>query len=261
MASPLAASVSRLRDGRLVAVNDAWLALTGLTREAALGRTTVELGHWPDEAARQAYVNAIKGDQHETLWLCEGVAHHVRLHSQVLRVLPEPLLLVYLTEATTEVAAEQARQQTEQALRDANLALQQRVELHEAVERVATVGHWTNAESEQEVYWSDGLYEIAGLQRQDRLTRALGRGGIHPDDMDAWLQARQHLDHLRQSGEPQTLDLVLRRADGGLFHARLLSVAVFDAQGHFTHCSSTVTPAISRSARCKPSSSIPTSRI
>ena len=30
MASPLAASVSRLRDGRLVAVNDAWLALTGL---------------------------------------------------------------------------------------------------------------------------------------------------------------------------------------------------------------------------------------
>lgn len=194
MASPLAASVSRLRDGRLVAVNDAWLALTGLTREAALGRTTVELGHWPDEAARQAYVNGMKGDQHETLWLCEGVAHHVRLHSQVLRVLPEPLLLVYLTEATTEVAAERARQQTEQALRDANLALQQRVELHEAVERVATVGHWTNAASELDVMWSAGLYDITGLNPRDLIKRVEGRSGIHPEDKPAWLAARAACD-------------------------------------------------------------------
>ncbi len=53
MASPIAASVSRLSDGRLVAVNDAWLALTGLRREDAIGRTTVEIGHWTSEEARE----------------------------------------------------------------------------------------------------------------------------------------------------------------------------------------------------------------
>lgn len=194
MESPLAASVSRLRDGRLVSVNDAWLALTGLTREAAIGRTTVELGHWPDEAARQAYVNAFKADQHETLWLCEGVAHHVRLHSKVLHVLPEPLVLVYLTEASTEVAAERARQQTSQALRDANLALQQRVELHEAIEKLALVGHWTNAADDQKVFWSPGLYEIAGLAPRSDLLRSDVRFRVHPDDREAWLDARRACD-------------------------------------------------------------------
>ena len=194
MDAPVPASLSRLRDGCLVAVNGAWLALTGLTQEAALGRTTVELGHWPNEAARQAYVHAIEADQHQTLWLCQGVAHQVRLHSKVLQVSPEPLLLVYLTEASSEIAAERARLQSDNALRDANLALQQRVELHEVMEKVARVGHWTNATSELDVVWSAGLYAIAGLDPREMVKRVEGRSGIHPDDKTAWLAAREACD-------------------------------------------------------------------
>ncbi|MCQ4062134.1 PAS domain S-box protein, partial [Klebsiella pneumoniae] len=59
LASPLAASVSRLSDGRLLAVNDAWLALTGQRREQAIGRTTVELGHWPSADERARFVNQL----------------------------------------------------------------------------------------------------------------------------------------------------------------------------------------------------------
>ena len=54
MASPVAASVTRLHDGRLLAVNQAWVDLTGVSRERAIGRTTLELVHPDDRAATMA---------------------------------------------------------------------------------------------------------------------------------------------------------------------------------------------------------------
>lgn len=195
LASPLAATVSRQRDGCLLAVNDAWLALTGLTREAALGRTTIELGHWADAEERQRYLDEGRlSDGVQTLKLCDGVLHHVRLRATLLDAKPEPLVLAYFIEATRELKAEAARSQADKALSDANVALQQRVELHAAIEKLALVGHWTNTDNERDVIWSQGLFDITGIEPQEVLTRVVGRGGIHPDDMPAWLEARKALD-------------------------------------------------------------------
>lgn len=195
MASRVAASITRRSDGRLIEVNHAWEALTGVSRADAIGRTTLELGHWSDEAQRAEFLELVPGQLPPTrLRFNGGISHLVRMHVALVRNGGEDLLLVQVVQAEREVAAETARERSEQALRAANIELQQRVELHAEIERTARVGHWTNAESEQDVYWSDGLYEIAGMEKQDRLTRALGRGGIHPDDMEAWLQARKHLD-------------------------------------------------------------------
>lgn len=194
-ASPLAASVSRQRDGCLLAVNDAWLALTGLTRETALGRTTIELGHWADAEDRQRYLEEGRlSEDVQTLKLCDGARHHVRLRTTLLDAKPEPLLLVYFIEATREIEAEAARTQSDQALGAANVALQQRVELHAAIEKLALVGHWTNTDNERDVIWSQGLFDITGVEPQEVLARVVGRGGIHPDDMPAWMEARQALD-------------------------------------------------------------------
>ncbi|MDP3190314.1 PAS domain-containing protein [Rhodoferax sp.] len=195
MASPMAASVSRLSDGRLLAVNDAWVALTGMAREDAIGRTTVELGHWSSVEERDRYVNELpSASPLHYLCLRDGVKHRVRLHTTVLQVSSEPLALVYLTEATREYQAEEARIQGEAALRQANVALQRQVELHAAIEKMAGVGHWTNAEHNDDVVWSLGLYEIAGLEPRSRICRNDGRGGIHPDDKPAWLAARAAMD-------------------------------------------------------------------
>lgn len=195
LASPLAAIVSRLSDGRLLAVNDAWLALTGQRREEVIGRTTVELGHWISADERMRYVNQLPSpDAVQHLRLRDGVLHRVRLHTTVLDAPPEPLALVYITEATREFEATQARQQTEAALREANLGLQQQVELHAAIEKLARVGHWTNAPHSDSVVWSLGLFEIAGLEPRDLIARGDGRSGIHPDDLPAWLAAREAMD-------------------------------------------------------------------
>ena len=66
---------------------------------------------------------------------------------------------------------------------------------------------------------------------------------IEPADHGSLDQLRSHLDMLRQTREPQALDLSLRKADGSVLHVRLQSRAVFDAHGHFLHSTSLVLPA------------------
>jgi PAS domain S-box-containing protein len=195
LAAPLPASVSRWHDGRLLAVNEAWLSITGLSREQAIGRTTVELGHWRSASERNHFLVTMPGpDDVQVLCLKDGHAHRVRLHATVLDAAPEKLLLVYFTETTREFEVETALVETNAALERANLDLQRRVELHAAIEKLARVGHWTNAENDEEVVWSLGLYEITGLEPGERIRRTTGRSGIHPDDKPAWLAARSAKD-------------------------------------------------------------------
>jgi diguanylate cyclase (GGDEF)-like protein/PAS domain S-box-containing protein len=52
-ASPLPVAVTELDDGRYVAVNAAYVALTGWSRDELLGRTTLERGIWSDRQQRQ----------------------------------------------------------------------------------------------------------------------------------------------------------------------------------------------------------------
>ncbi|MGX5649366.1 PAS domain-containing sensor histidine kinase [Hydrogenophaga borbori] len=94
--------------------------------------------------------------------------------------------------------------------------------------------------------------ELQCLRANGTLLRWLGHadapaqalaGLFEPADHGSQQQARLHLDLLRQTGEPQTLDVSLRRADGSVFRARLSSTAVRDADGHFLHSSSLVMPA------------------
>ncbi|MEZ5646750.1 MAG: PAS domain-containing protein [Burkholderiaceae bacterium] len=189
LAAPMPASVSRRSDGTLLAVNDAWVRLTGLTREAALGRTTVELGHWETRSSREDYVARLL--RHEafetTLGLGNGLPRRVRLHTTATRYRQEDVLLVYLEDIT------QAHE-SELALWQANQSLQRQVELAGATERMAHVGYWINAAADADVLWSPGLFAIAGMAPRDVLSKAQGRGGIHADDMPAWLAARQALD-------------------------------------------------------------------
>ena len=59
-----AASLTRVHDGLVVEVNDAWLALTGFEREEVIGKTTLQLGIWGPGLQRfeaMAKTNAVTG--------------------------------------------------------------------------------------------------------------------------------------------------------------------------------------------------------
>lgn len=198
LASPLPASVSCLSDGRLIAVNDAWLAMMGWDRDSVIGRTTVELGMWPAEAPRQAFVyqlgTAGEPQQRHLLRLAGGVDHSVRIHSVKIEALPEPLLLAFVVEATREVEAQSARERSEAALLETNRVLEQRLELHTALEKLAQVGYWTYDKNEQSLFWSPGMYAFTGFSTDRPLVLDDVRSHIHPDDRPAWLVAREACD-------------------------------------------------------------------
>ena len=90
--APFAASLSRRADGRLVAVNQAWEALSGIARDQAIGRSTIELGLWPDATQRQAYLDSLKEqDKPRCTVMIDGRARHLRLqcrriHRQLIQV-------------------------------------------------------------------------------------------------------------------------------------------------------------------------------
>lgn len=58
-ASPVSASISRLSDGQLLAVNPAFVALTGWPQARAIGTTSLALGLWPYPEERVAVVEIL----------------------------------------------------------------------------------------------------------------------------------------------------------------------------------------------------------
>ncbi|MHC1744814.1 MAG: PAS domain S-box protein [Syntrophobacteraceae bacterium] len=69
--SPELAIITRKRDGRVIAVNDALLNACGFSREEVIGRTTIELGIWGGPEERQTLLSKFKE---------EGITRHCEIH-------------------------------------------------------------------------------------------------------------------------------------------------------------------------------------
>ena len=185
--APMPCALTRREDGRIVAVNPAWATLTGMTRDQVLGRTTLELGLWQDAQERGEALRSLPLRDHPQQWrLPTGRSVSVRMQLSALQGEPGWLLCCVI-DAEPEARALAERDHT-------NALLQQRVELHGAIEKVARVGYWRNGPSDEEVIWSPGLFDIAGLPPSPTITRTQARSGIHPDDMPHWLAARRAMD-------------------------------------------------------------------
>jgi len=59
--SPVPYSVTRIRDSRIVEVNDSYAQMTGYSREELIGSTVADLGIWAYRDQRAALVEALKG--------------------------------------------------------------------------------------------------------------------------------------------------------------------------------------------------------
>ncbi len=105
MPAPLA--VTRRSDGLVLAVNRAWCELLGIAREAAVGRTSIELGIWRNEADRAHYLAHLQ-DPTRVLTFSAGLPgqRHVRMHSALLHVDGEDWILVHITDAEPEARAQ-----------------------------------------------------------------------------------------------------------------------------------------------------------
>lgn len=63
--APNALAIVHDRDGRLLAVNDAWTRLYGWRRAEVLGRTALQLGLWVNPSEREALIATLKRDRRQ----------------------------------------------------------------------------------------------------------------------------------------------------------------------------------------------------
>jgi PAS domain S-box-containing protein len=119
--APVAMTISTLREGRYIDVNAALLSQTGYAREELVGRTSMEVGVYVDEAdfARIRTLLAERGSVKNLEMRLQG-KHDVRtvlLNADIVELGHEPCLLTASVDITARKAAEAALTQSEERYR------------------------------------------------------------------------------------------------------------------------------------------------
>lgn len=178
-ASPINVTLSALDTGRLVDVNDTFVALTGYTREQAIGKTALELGIWPSVADREAVMAVVQkmGTVRNRIVRLRGRGGDERIGSftaEHVLIDGKPHVLALFEDITARERAQAALHESEQRLR---LAL-----------RAASAGVWQTDIATGETFWSDEFRELYGHDENASPGRETWAAHLHPDDRD-WMLA------------------------------------------------------------------------
>jgi two-component system cell cycle sensor histidine kinase/response regulator CckA len=120
--SPDGLVLSRLRDGAIIEVNDAFARLCGHTREEAIGSTTAALGLWADVGDRDTYVAGLRGgsgvrEQPARFRVKDGRVLDGLVSGEILRLGEELIALTTIRDVTASKRAEEERGALEAQLR------------------------------------------------------------------------------------------------------------------------------------------------
>lgn len=212
MESPEAIALTRARDSAIVAVNREWLKLTGFSEDQVLGRTAIEIGHWPDAQTRATALQPLESgkrvsDLDITLVMAQGRRRLICLNAVLVDVQGEDHIFFYLRDVTVERKSQAAVLAGEQQLAQANEKLNRQVTLHEMTESVAKVGHWVLYPGDAMVRLSRGYSAIGNLGEVQS-----ARLGSHLEGV-----AEEHKPLVKQALEQMNGDIVeyrWRRPDG-----------------------------------------------
>ncbi|MDH4134192.1 MAG: PAS domain S-box protein, partial [Gammaproteobacteria bacterium] len=190
--SPEAIGISRLSDGLLVDVNQEWLNLTGYAREEVIGHTVLEIGHWADKAARDDALESLRTtgrlrNSEAVVNFKDKSERRVLLNGSVIDAGGEKHILMTMKDITSERMAEEA-------LERANEQLSTQLELYELTETLANVGYWAVPQDGQEVTVSRGRQRLSDNSLGPTVRISESRRCIHPDDLQAFLDARHKMD-------------------------------------------------------------------
>lgn len=199
LANPLPTFLTRTRDRVIVEVNDAWVALVGYSRQEVVGRTTLELGLWADEAQRVPIMQALISGQRVcgvevTMRLRDGRQRLVSFDAGLTQMQGETYHWGFLRDITAERSLEDGFVAGEINLETSNEALNRQLKLYEMTEAVAKVGHWVVYPGESVVHLSPGYADIGRLGdvREVPIGEHLHR--VHPDDLALVKRALKYMD-------------------------------------------------------------------
>lgn len=172
--SPDLISISRMRDGRYVDVNEQFVNLSGYTREEIIGKTSNELNFWPNPGDRIKLMERLANNRRtknlELEFNLKGNKSITGLVSfSVIDIGGEPHLLSFIKDIT-----ERKRIQEQMKL------LIDRIDL---AAETAGVGVWEWDISQNTLVWDKQMLSLYGLDQQETgLTFEQWLGFIHSDD-------------------------------------------------------------------------------
>jgi len=202
-----AIALSRLSDGVLVNVNEAFERVFGYTKQEALGKTSLELGINPDSESRARILAALK--EHGSM---SNLELTLRLKSGELRILSVNVDLVnigdqkYILNVTHDITE---RKRAEQAVR-------------ESEERYRIIFELTNDYAYEDRVESDGrivpewitsgVTRITGYTIDDMNAPDFWQRLVHPEDVPILMQHIQHI----LSGQADTAETRIITKSGEL---------------------------------------------
>jgi PAS domain S-box-containing protein len=158
LASPLPIAISALETGRYLDVNPAWERCFGWMREAALGKTSVELDFWPGDEERQAWLADLRRDgrtmDRDILAVtADGSVRNILLSAELIDYDGMPAVLAVMLDQTE-------RRRIEEEVLRLNVDLEERV-----VQRTAelTAALETLQRAQQELVQAEKLAALGSL--------------------------------------------------------------------------------------------------
>ena len=108
--APVAAVITDLKTGTLVDVNERLLQEYGWTRENLIGKTTLEVGLWGNEADRQRMIKTIEQNgrifDFESIGVTRfGRRRNISISAEIVQINDTPHLVVYILDISERIAA------------------------------------------------------------------------------------------------------------------------------------------------------------
>ncbi len=245
---------SEAASGKIVDVNAAWMAATGIAREAVIGRTALELGLWPNEAQRSACLAELETKgflaDYEMKLILRSVETPHRASARLVHMhgaryaIWEFRNVVLEKQAEEKVSSllaksEQSRRALLSMLQDvkrAEEALRQSEAQLATAMRIARLGHW-ELDVERGIFtFSDSFYAIFHTTAKEaggyQMSIAdYAKRFVHPADSSVVGAETRKASEASDPTFNRYLEHRMLYADGGVGHIAVHYFVVKDPQG------------------------------
>jgi diguanylate cyclase (GGDEF)-like protein/PAS domain S-box-containing protein len=218
-ASPIAASIARARDGRFVEVNARWEHDFGWSRGELIGRSSVDLGVWPDAAARERWVDGLRRTRgvhdEQTQWRRkDGALRDVSISAEMIELEGEACVLAFVTDITERLRSERALAESEARNR--------------RMIETANEGIWAIDPEMRVTFLNRRMADMLGYAPEEILGRIAGDFLFPEDRADQQLKLEE-----RRTGRPGAYERRFRRKDGSVLWTQVSATALTNPDGSY----------------------------